>query len=164
MGYTTEFTGAFALSHPLTVAQYNYLKKFAQTRRVTRDAQKSASLDDELRVEVGLPIGQDGEYYVGAGGFMGQYQDSSVVDWDSPPGEQPGLWCQWEPSICGKYIQWDGGEKFYHYVEWIEYIIKHFLEPWGVSLNGSVGWQGEDRKDVGIIKIENNKVTVSGDV
>ncbi len=50
------------------------------------------------------------------------------------------------------------GEKFYHYTEWLEYIIEHFLKPWGYVLNGSVEWRGEDDADLGVIYVHQNRV------
>ena len=55
----------------------------------------------------------------------------------------PGLWCHWVPNgegyswsgneaamdRDGTYLAWDGGEKFYDSVEWMEYIIDNFLRP-----------------------------------
>lgn len=73
---------------------------------------------------------------------------------------QPGLWCQWIPNGDGTAIVWDEGEKFYEYVEWIEYLIHHFLAPWGYELDGSVTWQGEETDDKGIIVITSNVVSV----
>lgn len=75
-------------------------------------------------------------------------------------GGQPGLWCQWIPTDDGTAIVWDEGEKFYNYKEWIEYLIQHFLAPWGYVLNGVVQWAGESRGDIGLIKIVNNDVQV----
>lgn len=71
----------------------------------------------------------------------------------------PGYWCQWEPTEDKMHIEWDGTEKFYNYIEWLNFIVKHFIEPWGYVLNGSVKWQGEDRKDVGKIKVFDNVVS-----
>ena len=51
---------------------------------------------------------------------------------------QPGLWCGWRPNEDGTVIEHDGGEKFYDYTEWIQYLVHHFLEPWGYKLNGDV--------------------------
>jgi hypothetical protein len=70
----------------------------------------------------------------------------------------PGLWCQWRPDDSGTVMEWDGGEKFYEYIDWIEYLIEHFLQRWGYRLNGTVEWQGEDRDDIGRIVISNNIV------
>lgn len=56
-------------------------------------------------------------------------------------------------------IVWDGCEKFYFYIEWLEYLIENFLKPWGYKLNGSVSWRGELFSDIGVITVENNKVT-----
>ena len=44
------------------------------------------------------------------------------------------------------------------YVEWLAYLIKRFLEPWGYVLNGGVGWRGGDWDDVGVIVVIENKV------
>lgn len=57
------------------------------------------------------------------------------------------------------YLQWDGGEKFYEYKEWLEYLIDHFFKPWGYKVEGEVEWQGEDREDMGIMIVVDNVVT-----
>lgn len=72
--------------------------------------------------------------------------------------DKPSNYCQWVPNEEGTAILWDQNEKFYNYVEWIEYLIKHFFEPWGVKLNGSVEWYGEESDDRGLIKVKDNVV------
>jgi hypothetical protein len=93
------------------------------------------------------------------GGCFDNSKDNSVIEYNAPVANQPGLWCQWNPSEDGTEIVWDGSEKFYNYVEWIEYLIDTFLEPWGYKVNGSVVWQGEDTGDVGVIEVKDNVVT-----
>jgi hypothetical protein len=73
---------------------------------------------------------------------------------------QPGLWCQWVISDDCTLLEWDGGEKFYYYTEWLEYMIKHFFNPWGIKLNGEIEWNGEDRNDRGKIVVTDNEVIV----
>lgn len=179
MGYTTTFKGRFDLDKPLTPEHALYLVKFNETRRMKRDAAKAEALPDPVRLAVQLPIGDDGAYFVGGGGFHGQDDDPSVVDHNCAPGEptyderikaggyakakskpdaQPGLWCQWTPTEDPAGIEWDQGEKFYHYVEWLKYLIKHFLGVWGYSLSGRVTWQGEEHGDHGTIVVSNNEV------
>ena len=150
MGYTTEFTGRFDFDRPLDDSTFAFLVKFNQTRRVKRRFK-----DDKY--------GVDGEFFVLGLGDFGQAEDPSVVDYNSPPSTQPGLWCQWQP-VRGEdgepdYIEWDGGEKFYEYVEWLEYLIKSVLAPKGYVLNGEVKWQGEDMDDRGLITVKCNRVT-----
>lgn len=70
----------------------------------------------------------------------------------------PSHYCQWTPTADGTGIEWDGGEKFYDYTEWLAYIVEHFLRPWGYTLNGSVKWQGEDMDDRGVLIVEDNCV------
>lgn len=160
MGYTTDFNGEFGLNRTLDNNHREYLTKFSETRRMKRNADKAAELNDPIREAVDLPIGTEGEFFVGANGFAGQDSDNSVEDYNSPPSTQPGLWCQWIPGENGDTIEWDNGEKFYHYIEWLEYLIANFLQPWGYVLNGEVEWQGEERSDMGMIVVKDNEVSV----
>lgn len=160
MGYHTDFYGEFNLDKPLTQAHKNYLNAFANTRRMARKQSVAAKLDDPLRIAVGLPIGKEGGYFVGGKGMCGQDEDDSITEYNNPPLGQPSLWCQWLPNQEGTAIVWDYSEKFYEYVAWIDYLIKHFLKPWGYTVNGEVEWQGEERDDRGMIVVVNNVVNV----
>jgi len=82
-------------------------------------------------------------------------RDPVVVPADDPPS----AWCHWRPSEDGRFVEWDGGEKFYNYAEWLEYLITLFYRPWGYKLNGEVGWQGEDAGDRGRLVVVDNVVT-----
>jgi len=188
MGYTTDFEGGFEFSRPLTIDENNYIKKFNETRRMKRNVEKLYEL---FKGEHGNPFlpkeetyGNDGEYFIGGGGFAGQDKDDSIVDYNTPPGQldflttdynerwtqndlrtregkcQPGLWCQWVTNEDGTHLMWDGGEKFYNYCEWLNYLINHFFEKWGVKLNGEVYWKGEESDDMGKIVVKDNKVIV----
>lgn len=158
MGYTTDFTGSFELDRSLAPEHGAYLKRFATTRRMMRDASKTTQRSDPGREAAGLPVGPQGAYFVGAGGGYGQEHSEDVLDYNSPPDGQPGLWCQWVPTDEGTAIVWDGNEKFYYYVEWLEYLIEHFLGPWGYKLNGQVTWRGEDFDDSGVLYVRDNRV------
>lgn len=48
----------------------------------------------------------------------------------------PGIWCDWQFSP--DYIFWNGHEKSYDMVEWMEFLIKNFLCPEGMgyTVNG----------------------------
>lgn len=159
MGYTTNFHGSFGVTPCLRDVHKDYLIRFAQTRRVKRDVVNIDLLRDEWRVKAGLPAGDEGGYYVGSENTYDEHYNN-VIDSSCPPKDQPGLWCQWIPSDDGRLILHDGGEKFYNYIEWIQYLIKHFFKPWGYTLNGEVKWSGEDREDYGKIVIASNVVSV----
>jgi len=143
MGYTTDFSGSFQLDKPLTPSLKEFLTKLADTRRMGRDVEGH---------------GVQGEFFVDGTGFAGQDSGGNVIDGNTPPTTQPGLWLQWKPSEDGTEIEWDGGEKFYHYTEWLFYLIHKILIPNGYTLNGEVMWQGEETGDVGKIFVEDNKV------
>lgn len=187
MGYHTDFAGDFTITPALEENHRKYLVQFNETRRMRRDPLKALELPDPIREAVGLPIGSEGAFFVGGGGFMGQDDDASVLDHNEAPGQesynrsfegeswrqywdkkreqiaagecQPGLWCQWVPNEDGTKLEWDGGEKFYEYVPWLKYLITNFLDPWGYKLNGEVSWSGEEQGDVGVIHVEDNVVT-----
>ena len=147
MGYTTDFSGSFQLNKPLQPKIKQYLQKLAETRRMARKVDEA--------------FGIEGEFYVFGGGTFGQNRDENIIDYNREPSTQPGLWCQWVPNEDGTAIEWDGGEKFYSYSEWLFYIINKILAPNGYVLNGSVTWQGEEIGDVGKINVENNIITIA---
>lgn len=153
MGYTTDFEGRFTLDKPLAPEHATYLRKFNRTRRMKRNPERAGAMPDAERIAAGLPIGDQAGYFVGGLGFAGQDDDPSVEDHNRPPRGQPGLWCQWVPTEDGSGIEWDGGEKFYYYVEWLRYICDHFLEPWGYTLSGKVEYQGESDEDKGAVHV-----------
>jgi hypothetical protein len=149
MGYTTDFEGSFKVSPPLNEKEVAYLNAFNDSRRMARGK---------------------GPYYVDGGGFMGQNNDPDVTSMNNPPEEQPSLWCQWVPNEDGTEIAWDGGEKFYSALEWMEYLIKHFIgsNPKAKSeerpffephvVNGFVTASGEEPGDHWAIEVIDNVV------
>lgn len=145
MGYTTEFRGVFNLNKELDEETNTFLKKLAATRRMARNIEG---------------YGVEGEFYVdggNAGGFMDDHSPD-VIDYNVPPKTQPGLWCQWVPTEDKMGIEWDEGEKFYNYVEWLEYIIANVLIPKGYVLNGDVEYRGEEWDDRGVLRCKDNVV------
>lgn len=85
----------------------------------------------------------------------------SDVYWGDAEHDTPGGYCQWIVSADKKGLEWDGEEKFYNYVEWIEHLIYAYLANWGYTVNGVVRWRGEDFDDMGKITVVNNTVTTS---
>lgn len=68
-------------------------------------------------------------------------------------------YCQWVPTSDGTGLEWDGNEKFYYYEEWLGYLAKRFFIPWGLVLNGTVAYQGEEIGDVGQLTVKDNVVS-----
>lgn len=148
MGYSTEFHGQIEINPPLNQKEIEYLNKFSETRRMLREK---------------------GPYFVDGTGDFGQGQDKDILEYNRPPEGQPGLWCQWVATSDGKYIEWNGAEKFYYAAEWMEYIIDHFIGDnpiarkeltflQGHKCNGRILAQGEDITDRWELIVEQNKV------
>lgn len=151
MGYTTTFDGSVSIDPPLNEQEIEFLTKFSESRRMNR---------------------KNGPYFVDGEGYRGQSDDSDVIDFNSPPDGQPGLWCQWIPTENGCSIVWDEGEKFYDSVEWMQYLIDHFLKPGAIAkdqlpflqanhiCNGMIDAEGEEYGDLWRLVVKNNKVSV----
>jgi len=146
MGYTTDFSGKFDLNKQLSPKMAQYLKLFNETRRMQRNT-------DEV-------FGVEGEFFVFGGGSFGQDHEPNIVNFNEPPSTQPSLWCQWTPTNDLMGIEWDNGEKFYSYTEWLVYLIHKVLAPNGYVLNGVVEYSGEEMGDVGEIVVVDNRVFV----
>lgn len=150
MGYTTEFSGSFKTDVPVSDKVFNLINGLASTRRMKRA---------DLPPEYGI----DGEFYIEDDDNFGQPHNTKlgrIVNYNMPPDTQPGLWLQWKFDDDKQTIIWDGSEKFYKYVEWIDYLIQKILKPNGYNVNGKVHYQGESRSDHGVIEIINNDIIV----
>lgn len=157
MGYTTWFTGGLEFDKPVSEELKNYINDFSRVRHMKRDNEmiKAIYPDWEEQCFNG-ELGEEGEFFIGSDGFR---EDESILNCNYGPKTQPGLWCQW--IIDGNELVWDEGEKFYDYVEWLEYLIDRFIAPSGYNLNGEIEFQGEDEDDFGTIRVTDNVVEVA---
>ncbi|WP_204205898.1 hypothetical protein [Mammaliicoccus sciuri] len=150
--YSTEFKGKFEFAEPVNQDVITVVNGLSSTRRIMRDR-------EELIKITGVDYGEDGEYFI-----PDNFDDkTAVVDYNTPPSDQPSLWLEWEITEDGKYLQWTGGESFRCYLEWLDYLANNFFVPNDISLNGSVDYQGFDERDKGTIFIENNQVKLKTD-
>ena len=142
MGSAISRSGQFTVSPPLTEEHAAYLHRFNQTRRMKRDSTLVTAMPDRNREAVGLPVGRQGGYFVGAAADDSSYREPSVVDANKPPSGQPGLWCPWAPTKDRTGIQLAGLPSNAK-GQWLRYIIDHFLKPWGYTVDGLVLWEDE---------------------
>jgi hypothetical protein len=73
----------------------------------------------------------------------------------------PGFWCNWTPTHDRRGLEWNGMEKFYDYVPWLNHLITKFFIPWDVQLSGQVRYRGENFADMGIIKVKDNRIILT---
>lgn len=151
MGYTTNFTGSFQTNEPVSEDLYNLVNGLARTRRMKRDG---LSLKE---------YGIDGEFFIEEenNDIFSKPSKGRIVNRNEPPSTQPGLWLHWMLKEDRQTIVWDGGEKFYNYIEWMEYLISRIFRPFGYKVNGKVKWDGESRGDIGTIEIVDNKIIIN---
>jgi hypothetical protein len=155
MGYTTNFGGSVTIEPPLNEDEISFLQDFNETRRMKR---------------------KNGPLFIDGSGNFGQNRLPDIEDFNSPHPDQPGLWCQWVPDDAGRALAWDGGEKFYNSVEWMEYIIRLLSDMEYVAahsdedarlagftcnhvVNGVINASGEEPGDVWRLLVQNNVVT-----
>jgi hypothetical protein len=157
MGYCTTFDGKIEINPPLNDREIQYLQQFSETRHYQK---KSGSYTIHLN-----------------DGFLNidfKKSDSDLIDFNKLDIDSPSLYCCWEPSEDGQYLQWNGQEKFYASKEWLEYLIQHFLDKNAIAkkdqenfsflqshlLNGIIEAQGEEELDHYYLVVENNNVTI----
>ena len=117
-----------------------YINEFSKSRRMKRNIDLIKKIDaDWEKYSFKGKLGIEGEYYIK---YDYKYCDKSILDVNKPPKTQPGLWCQWiineNDELC-----WDGGEKFYNYIEWLKYLIENFFVEENLIINGRIEFQGE---------------------
>ena len=83
-------------------------------------------------------------------------------DWrdDTSRPDPDSYYCQWASNNDGTALLWDGSEKFYAYVDWLEWLIETFFEPRDIKLNGEIIWYGEDPTDTGKLVVKDNVLEV----
>jgi hypothetical protein len=155
MPYETTLSGEFAIHPPLQAPHLAYLQAFSRSRHMRCATNALKKRPDPLRAAAGLPLGRGGAYYVGGLDLL-TLGNATVTNSLKPPLGQPGLYCKWTPTSDGRALVWQGSGA--HYEEWLEYLMKHFLLPWGYVLCGRVQWQGKRATDIGVIRIEENIV------
>lgn len=181
MGYTTEFKGRFEFDHKLSKAEADYINLFSRTRHMLRDPEKIKGIFKNWETENSFlgDLGPDAIYFVKDNfeeekeitealdpskklRFYQLYSDPRmpIKDYNDTPDRIPGLWCQWIVSDDHKHLEWDQGEKFYCYIDWLAFLIEHFFNKMDVKLNGTVLWEGEDRSDNGYIELKDSKIKI----
>lgn len=68
--------------------------------------------------------------------------------------DAPRSYCQWEVTHNGDELEWDGGEKFYYPVEWMQWLIDQFPEH---QFSGELIAQGEEAGDAWKLVVKGNK-------
>lgn len=163
MGYETLLRGSFTITSSLQPAHLAYLETFCKQRHPKRDAALTATLPDPLREAVGLPVGEDGAYFVNGQDEEEQWprRKGSILNFYGPSLEVPALFCAWQPSQDGTTLvpAKPGWARVEEPVEWLGYLIAHFLQPWSYQLTGQGEWFGDDREDTGRIAIDGNSLT-----
>jgi hypothetical protein len=71
------------------------------------------------------------------------------------PGKPDHL-CAWRPNDDGTELV-IAFDKPYEYLKWLQWLLNHFLLPWGYVLNGKMSWQGETEDDTGVISVEKKR-------
>ena len=97
MGYYSKFTGEFKLNKPLLPEHRAYLAAFAESRRMRRDNELLKDVPDPLREAVGLPLGDEGAYFIGETQTTPESEENpfgyaykeSIIDHNSAPGTPP---------------------------------------------------------------------------
>lgn len=155
--YNTEFNGSFKFSEKVSLDIKELVNGISRTRRVTRDVEKLEEYygDDFYGGQFFVP-GEDSDPEE-------DNDEDFIIDGNTPPGDQPGLWMDWEITDDGRFLQWSGGEGFRFYLEWLEWLNDNIFIPEGLGLDGAIHYQGWDDRDNGTIFMVKNEILLSTD-
>lgn len=148
--------GYLVLDRSLTDEQGHYMFRFHKIPHYRRDNWELWNIPDPCRNAVDLPLGVDCEFYTGPMGL-------GLLPCLRPPKWQPSRYCGWHPSYHKRWIIWGGEYQGSHYdkpAEWLRYILRMMLTPWGHSVNGYLEWYDDPYQNVGAVQVENNLVYV----
>lgn len=177
MGYYTDFDGHFTITPPLQDRHEAYLQVWLPMEHRAYYEDKLKDIPDPLREAVGLPIGPEGVYATCVESPDEHWTKDGIVLEPRTIGEReelrhltpdtaawcPTRYCYWtvESDDTGRCeLQAPQSGKVYSYQEWLLFLLKKFFVPWGYTLNGQVNWNGEDRTDMGVMRIEDNVLSV----
>lgn len=92
------------------------------------------------------------------------YEELAAMDGPFYEGDGfPSHWNQWIVGDDWQSVKWNGGEKFYGYIDWIRLLNRKFLAPRGYCLGGTVHFQGEEPGDSGRIVATDGNIEVFWD-
>lgn len=140
MGYRVSTVGHIDVHPVLNDDEFEYLTAFGESRRCTRP---------------------QGAFWVPSSPFGFEEEvEASTQDINSPPDDQPGLWCPWIPSCRGAclVVREDGTDKKnYGITPWLSYLVKNFLAP-GARAQGVKGFEAFtfDHEVSGVIAAHRN--------
>jgi len=135
----------------------------ARTRRMARDLTKV----EEYLPKPSEEYGVQGELFYPDYKWPWQaccgqnFNDPSVVEPNIPPVTQPSLWLHWVVDSTDEnvmYITRDPTRGFYHYIEWMQYLIDKIIAPRNGIVNGHLKWSDVQDDEHGSIYINDNIV------
>jgi hypothetical protein len=159
--------GQIRIEPPLNPEEIRYLQKFHDTRRMV--CEEGPYYVDRPKAYEDRPIPIDLQWE----------KDAGILDFNTPPDGQPGLWCRWLPTKDGRAIECDTGPSFFgtehSMADWMQYLIDHFIGHAALAkpmlpflqrhtLNGEIYVSGEALDDHWKITVEDNRVSVASPV
>lgn len=161
MSIYIEVAGEINIDPPLNQKEIEFLTKFSETRKcLYNSGQYDVSVNQELYKEP----------FINHPTTALEFHKFNTV-----PTGQPSFWCNWVPTSDGKKLVHNGQQKYSKDAEWVEYLIKNFLNEQpiaetlypeqfgflqGHKCNGKISITLEaDQKEK--INVKNNETTVS---
>lgn len=163
MRYPIQFDSHLTLDRPLSPQHLAYLNQFVQIRRVALSVEHLQAIPDPLREAVGLPLGEEGAYFVDLDFDHERLLEPMVLNINKPPHGQPSLWCAWRFDLGGASLSYSDSYNLYRCYVWLQYLLEHFLLPWGYRVHGEIYWQGAEAADHGKITAHGNTLDIQLD-
>jgi hypothetical protein len=85
--------------------------------------------------------------------------DGRESNYEGPAkGHMPDSYLQWKLTKDRTALKWDGGEKFYEYEAWLQWLVDYVFTPEGITVSGQVEYSGDEVKDTGTLAVVDGQV------
>ena len=160
MGYNTAWNGSLEVYNAnekrakLPKKLASLIVGLSRTRRMGRNTDLLAKRLRMSKERCERLYGMYGEKYIEKDfeTTAGQTVHPDITDYNRPPPNQPGLWCDFTYNAATRTIEWNEADKTYDGAEWIDYINR-LLQESGYHLKGTMNWEGEDPEDTGEVVV-----------
>lgn len=172
MGYSTNFYGELKIMP--SFKEYDLLNEWLSQRHITFDNKKIEKVLAETGVRCDY-VDSDNHLKEDCWNLiykpiedLEETEDTnfdiwSLSNYNEPPFKCPGLWSDWILEKNGSILTWNGNEKSYDMVAWVQFLIKYIFAPNGHTVNGEINFQGEREPDSGKFIFKNNILMPNSD-
>lgn len=178
MNYRYEISGHLTTDKPIDSELKDFINTFSKTRHCQRNLSalnKAIAQTPNAEKYIKTLIGEDVRKLKSTELFACDQHDELdmvlsnesnkyFITYNMPEPAFPALYCNFFYETQTNTLKWcnkqniDASPKTIK--AWLDWFIRNVFMPLGISLKGTLTYQGEDSEDNGVITVKNNNITI----